>query len=811
MKHTVSEMRSLLWKDMRTVKPLVIAACAGVVILNLVAFIGQLIYGAEGDAEGYAVIWVMLPNLVALGAPAMLVGGEEDSGTLSWLRTLPVRWQKIVQSKFLVGAGATFLTWFCASVFMLLHLTHLSIPARTGIWEMFVATATFAHFTCLLLLVSFVCAYFFRSAIVGLLVLIPVMLAVYVTTAIVASSLLRDSMVRAVFGVADARGTNAWMMGGVVVLLAVLQLVAFWFLQRWLGRRRLTKPMNSRRSIADVVADQVQHPYRPPLLESRRRPSPLRALFWQQYQQIAWPLMTLIVIGLISASLSGHFWETRLTGFQEFFVRVFGPIAFFVSTIGLGAMVFYGDNVNDRRMFFSDRGISPNRVWWTRILLPLLGCLLITAVAFAVLPDGDAGPAFALSVPLLFVFGQMVSMWMSRPLLSLFTGPVYAAGFGMLFGIFYQHYYGYGWTAILVVPVLLIATWWMCRQWMTGKADHVFHGKMIGFTLAAALLPAVCVLGYRWATTPPVNQAWRAKAIAASQPKRDNKGMPAWTDPSHHGTYPLYGKPIYGAAGGNYNVGVFNASRKFKSVSELEKALVSDLDSLESGEYVISNDDTWMFINQQVYGLSLTPDEVLRVQDLAMQLALKRIEFTRRAAANGEINFWHLQDLYKAAEIPEARLVGVLSDPRQFGDHEAVAKLVAMIPSADLRKQSRRRVLLDDWRGYQERPPWVPGDAFYTPTFAGISLAQPGGFGIEKERSARFLDELVRLTWDQLENGLPASGSVGLAQRNDLANNTVGPSKRFAFPQEVFVLWVKDYDDRIEDLRRQYPVKPASE
>ncbi len=807
MNHSVSEMRSLLWKDMRTVKPLVIAACAGVVILNLVAFIGQLIYGAEGDAEGYAVIWVMLPNLVALGAPAMLVGGEEDSGTLSWLRTLPVRWQKVVQSKFLVGAGATVVTWLCASVFMLLHLTHLSMPAGTSIGYKFVTTVILVHFTGLLLLLSFACAYFFRSAIVGLLVLIPTLITVYVASAIAASFLLMDSTVKAIFGVADVRGTNALVMvSGLVVLLAALQLIAFWFLQRWLGRRRLANPMSSRRSIAEAFADQVQQPYRPPMLESRHRPSPMRALLWQQYRQIAWPLMTLVFIGLVSASLSGHFWETRLTGFREFFVRVFGPFFFVVSAIGLGSLVFYGDNVNGRRVFFSDRGISPNRVWWTRMIFPLLGCALITIVAFVLMPDDDAGSAMAISVPLLFVFGQMVSMWMSRPLLSLFTGPVYAASFGTLFGGFYQYYWGYGWTLTLVVPVLLIATWWMCRQWMTGKADHVFHGKMVGFTLAAALLPIVCVLGYRLGTTPALNQTWRAKAIAASQFNHDLEGVPLWMNASNHGVYPSYGTSASGANGNHYNVAVFNASRNFPSFSELEKALLNDLDSLGSTAYALSNDDTWKMLNGQINGMSLAPDQLVRVKNLAMQLALKRIEFTRLAAANGEITSQHLQHLYKAAEVLEARLVEMLSDPTQFGDDEAIAKLVAVIPTADLRTQSRKRVLLDDWRQYQERPPWISEDSFYTPTFAGSSLSHSGLFGMEKRRSERYLDELVRVVWDQLENGLPASGSVGAIERNTLASNTVSPQKWFRFPTEVFDMWTQDYEDRIDELRRRYPM-----
>ena len=56
-----------------------------------------------------------MPNLVAIGAPAMLVGHEEECGTLDWMRALPVHWTKVVDSKFLVAIIAVGLTWFIAT------------------------------------------------------------------------------------------------------------------------------------------------------------------------------------------------------------------------------------------------------------------------------------------------------------------------------------------------------------------------------------------------------------------------------------------------------------------------------------------------------------------------------------------------------------------------------------------------------------------------------------------------------------------------------------------------------------------------
>ena len=66
-------MRSLLWKDAKSLWPLLIAACAGVFAINLIAAIGS--WWTEGRLvlETHVAIWIFIPNLVALGAPAMLV------------------------------------------------------------------------------------------------------------------------------------------------------------------------------------------------------------------------------------------------------------------------------------------------------------------------------------------------------------------------------------------------------------------------------------------------------------------------------------------------------------------------------------------------------------------------------------------------------------------------------------------------------------------------------------------------------------------------------------------------------------------
>ena len=74
-------MQRLMWKDARTLAPLVIATLAAMIGLNVLCY---LIIESMGNVDGRErweiskMLWILLPNLLAFGAPAMLVGGEEE-------------------------------------------------------------------------------------------------------------------------------------------------------------------------------------------------------------------------------------------------------------------------------------------------------------------------------------------------------------------------------------------------------------------------------------------------------------------------------------------------------------------------------------------------------------------------------------------------------------------------------------------------------------------------------------------------------------------------------------------------------------
>ncbi|TWU37587.1 ABC-2 family transporter protein [Novipirellula aureliae] len=164
----------LLWKDANTVKSLVLAVLVGIVSFHLIA-VAALSIDGRFVIDPFAMLWIVMPNLFAIGAPAVLVGTEEDAGTLRWLRTLPVKWQHVVGSKCIVAVVALLAVWAIASAIML--IASLAIPPTRDLTlddlRIIVGVAPLLFFSLMLLLTGFVTSYLVRSPVGGLLMMIP--------------------------------------------------------------------------------------------------------------------------------------------------------------------------------------------------------------------------------------------------------------------------------------------------------------------------------------------------------------------------------------------------------------------------------------------------------------------------------------------------------------------------------------------------------------------------------------------------------------------------------------------------------------
>jgi hypothetical protein len=192
-------------------------------------------------------------------------------------------------------------------------------------------------------------------------------------------------------------------------------------------------------------------------------------------------------------------------------VHVFGgisPLFTLLSASWFGALVFYGDNVHRRCSFFADRGISPTRVWWTRLAPPAIACLVlivsVVLVRFNVQEEVLVqlhGPlvAYMVLLAVLFAFGQLVSQWTQRPLLAFVAAPAYTAVSLLPVAYMLDRYHASFTVTLLSVPVLLLATWRLTGRWLDGKVQHGFTGRVLGYTLIAVLLPCLWIGVSDWA------------------------------------------------------------------------------------------------------------------------------------------------------------------------------------------------------------------------------------------------------------------------------------------------------------------------
>jgi hypothetical protein len=333
-----------------------------------------------------------------------------------------------------------------------------------------------------------------RSPLLALLTLVPVFF----------SALICVINLVHLFGLME-RSNVIWLFPFIAVIL-----ISLWSLQRFLAWRRL----HSRDQTLVSTAVESLIPmsrYRPRALPFGSKPSQVKSLLWQQVRQTGPLCLALLVV---SAFLAIIVLATNANPGSPLVVRVFGgisPLFIMLSASCFGVMVFYGDNVHRRCGFLADRGISPTRVWWTRMVPPATACLLLIAFMGLIMltvrnesfdESRRLFASFIVMAVVLFAFGQLVSQWTAKPLLAFFAAPAYAF-FSMLpisylLGRLQGTFEGGLFAVLLIVPVLLLATWRLTGRWLEGRINHGYTARVVGYTAIAVLLPCLWIGLSHW-------------------------------------------------------------------------------------------------------------------------------------------------------------------------------------------------------------------------------------------------------------------------------------------------------------------------
>lgn len=786
--------QSLLWKDMQSLKLLVLAICGAIVVINAVLFAITLTVSQNGadDTISWAIMmWILMPNLVALGAPPMLVGNEEESGTIGWLRMLPVNWHTITLSKVTSGFAAVVLTWALASLVLL--MIRLTWSPNVGVYAAEIQTVreilNLAFFSGLLLVTGFVTAFMFRSPVAGVVAVIPLIVAVSMF-----SFHVKDELAGPSYGTAESASLNR-------MVLPILMTAAEWAvgigIVLLLARRRLFSPEGTR--IKNLTTDIARgpEPYRPTVGPGFFfRPSPIRALLWQQSRQSTLQAVCLTLLMIVSAVLATQGRDYRPV--HDSWIRIFAEISPLVLVIGaswIGALAFFGDTIRRRCAYFADRGISPTLVWWTRLIQPAGYCLVVIVIGLISqwlasgerVHGGRESSLVLVLIPIGFAFGQLVSMWAHRPILSLFAGPTYML-FSMIGIMFLMSvYYTYCPALLLIVPVLLLATWRLTGRWMDGRVDGAFHWRVLGYTVAAVMLPCVVIMGSRWSAMPAPLTEWRQQL--------------AMTEVSVVEPAPVSFDVLNNAQKRQaYPVNYYGLSDRYLEGLRAELASETFVGSEVSFQKIETALGTY-----PRYPGNAGP-ATLEMQKLSVEVLLKWSRVVREMAAAEPR---HLAQLENVAEPAERLAVEALEEMlRKSPQDKTLAQLVDSIPDAELRRQSRRNSLLYAWQFYNvERSGSAAGLISGEPgeRFAGKNLAPHAShFLIERVMAGRHIDQAVKLTLEQLDSGLPLADSAAYGSRMNHWHAAEGPVSKFFSPLESIAftqLWTKDHEDRVDLLR----------
>lgn len=810
-------MRHLVWKDAMAVRSLLLAIVAGIFGAFVFLLAVSPLMSEKNVSDMFVSFWILMPNLFALGVPAILIGNEQERGSLSWLRTLPVQWQSIADSKMLVALAGLSICWLVSSLLLISGSVLVSGTLTPYATEMFslAGVAHLANFSLMLMLLGLATAYLFRSPVAGLIAVVPLIGGVTFLSdllgRLIVTGQIRD------YGAVPTPSQRDYFG---LVAAALIGLLCVGCLQRMLAKRRLGRT-SSTLSILPSTNRKLGSLYRPPIAISPRRPSVVAALMWQQRRQCLYLGILILGMGVIAVLFA--LLELSTSYGNGFWMGIM-PLLLAMAALWLGSLVFYGDNFRKHRHYFAERGVRANVIWWTRLSIPALLCVslivLMLAGYFFASSYGiglDLGspmnePAMMTNLMMLcFAFSQLVSQWMRRPVLAFFAAPalMLVPCFALMFCV--MLYPGYVWWSMSSVLVLLFATWQLAGPWIEnhGSYGSCRHGisrfiellkkpevQAAGYVSLALAIPAIAIVTLRVASTPPLRSQWRETLLAnpVSEPRTYFNGRPIVTSLRLE----TFGYSNFS----EHFTDLLNENRR----NECLRLLYDELAATEIGENLSPGDIEWV--------LQHAGDQDVEMKLTAIEIWLSWASRIRRGVCEGDYSF---RDLLIAEEIESRAVENLLAmlqtnhagreaseeDSREMAS--AINKLFEKIPSADLRSESRRVALLADWQIYnRQKWVWDNGDGlqYEAKNFMGYPIASRyTAIPYERLRADRIVDELTFSLLRDLEGESVALEGDSAKHSLRLWRELISPVNFPTYHLPTWPYWTQATDEKLERLR----------
>ena len=810
-------IRHLLWKDAMTARALLLAVLIGILGAAVCLVLVSPLMNEADAASVFVSFWILMPNLFAIGVPAILVGNEEERGTLLWLRTLPVRWQSIADAKLLVASGGLVTCWLGSSLVLIsggMLVTDKFSPFAEEMISL-EGVLYLACFSVMLMLLGFVTAYLFRSPVAGLLAVVPLIGGVTYLFELLTRWILtgqinyRGALTDPTFSEQLALGVAT--LGGMIFVAA---------LQRMLARRRLNR-MVGRSWGKRLNSSSTGVAYKPPVAVIAPRASTAKVLVWQQIRQ-CWHLGLVILLTSVSYMLLSYGFRRDRWNWSANAWESLIPLFLGLAAIWLGVLVFYGDNFKNRRSYFADRGFTVNVIWWTRLSTPFFMLVALIVFLLVLHPDTDTllrvdlhstGLSLAgaiIELVTCFAFGQLVCQWIRRPALAFFAGPAFAVIPAIILMLFASMYPNYAWWIMISALVMLFGSWqltsaWIenphrdgnnaggirrCIQWL--KKPEV---RAVSYVLLAILCPLVIVASLRVSTTPVLRAQWRQRLLAAPvpEPKTYPNGRPIYRN-LHAEKYSTYAF----ADKSERSADQFGADERNECLKLLREELASD----EIGSRVSREDIQWLLeLNTPTLTGAENLDSDLRL--LATEVLLDWSNRVRQQVCEGGMS---CMDLMFAERCEYDASIALLDMYDQKGMTRPLARVISQIPSAELRQESRRIALQGEWQVYNRQSWWVgEGKSMQAApkNFLGFPVAlMRSAIPYERQRADRNVDEITYLLLKLCEQPSDADHLQFQEQALVVWRDLLGPRhKVYSLPLSPYWISTQAHAERIDRLR----------
>lgn len=472
-------IQRLWWKELRQLVPMLI-------MLPTIAAVLLLLYWITNETDHHSwpagvVVFLGMPGLFAVGAGALLVGQEKESRTILWLSSLPIRSQTIVRIKTAAAVLGLAVLWFISGIYFLSRERFESPMSDVEHFWVWPANSLF------LLFAGFALAWKNKSALVALLLVVPIAIVPYVLAVLVHRTLAVGNGIE--------RDPSAATVISVQLVCSVIALVA----ADWIGCRALLpewvkakRVKHAQESTGNLRSDSFSASY-------GATQSPLPALIWQFAKQSRALLIGASVMLIVASSFS----FLTSVGSRPPAPDALAVLLGYLGVSWLGVSVFQSDSSHQRIRFLADRGISPRLVWVTRQVVPitiivtiLLGSLLLATLVnpLRLQASSNLSVMALLTMALLFVifsFSQWVGQVITSPIVSMVTAPLLSL---IPFGA-----YSFA-TGTLGAPILLVvvaamlpfaATYFSTRRWMDRRFGMRYWCTQAGYAALIFLLPAL--------------------------------------------------------------------------------------------------------------------------------------------------------------------------------------------------------------------------------------------------------------------------------------------------------------------------------